>query len=163
MDKILLQQIGEDYIDRVVSKQKSRGIIASGRSAQSLRIVSDDVSVKVFGSFTFIFQEYGSAPAKNTQRAIFAIRPGVRKWIDDKPVVPAGISKDSLGWLISRTIAEKGTRLWRKLNAGESNDAQPVGLEEAAKEVFMVYRPQLQKQLLVSFRSDIIKDLKLSL
>lgn len=162
MTKVLLQRLGDDYKNKIIQKQKARGIVASGRSAQSLRVEVSETTVRVFGSITFIWQEYGRGPSINPN-AIFVLRAKIRPWIDDKGIVPVGITKDALGFLISRKIHERGTRLWRKLNEGEANSAQKVGLEETAKEIVQLYRIPLQKQLLVSFRSEIIRNLKISL
>lgn len=162
MASIDLSKMGEDFKSRIIEKQKIRGIIASGRSAQSLRVESDDVMVRVYGAQTFIWQEFGRGPSKNP-KAIFPLRRGIRQWIDDKPVQPVNVSKDSLAFFISRKIHLYGTRLWRKLNKGEANNAQPVGIAESIAEVVKAFRPQLQKQLLVSFKSDILKNLKVNL
>ena len=42
----------------------------------------------------------------------------IRQWIDDKGIIPKGITKDSLAFLIGRKIKEQGIKVPNKYNAG---------------------------------------------
>lgn len=160
-DEKLLRKIAESLKAFIVTEQKARGITASGRSAQSLRVESSPVSAELYGLHYFLQQEKGRGPTQNPEANTPTLRERILAWIDEKGIKPFDIKKESLAFIISRKIHEEGTRLHRKISGSESNSAQPVGIEEGINNVIRKFKPELQKQTVVSLTSDIIKGIKL--
>jgi hypothetical protein len=152
-DKELLEKIGKSFVSDLKKNQKERGLFASGFSANSLRIEQNEFSLKVFGAGYFEFQEYGRGPTKNFASNSPTLKERIRVWIDQKPLNPIDISKDSLAFIISRKIHKEGTLLFK-------NRAEKIGLEEIVKTHRERFRKQLIKRKRVDFSSEIIRSLK---
>jgi hypothetical protein len=76
--------------------------------------------------------EFGRKPTENGTKP-GKLRDIIRKWIDEKGIIPNGISKDSLAFLIQRKIGEEGTTIWQQggsdLVSGIFNDALTKEIE----------------------------------
>lgn len=88
-----LTQLGEEFIEAVVVSQRSKGLRASGRSANSLRLeVTGSGTIKrlqLFGLARWRFQESGRGPGryKYPSRKMVA---SIAEWIKDKGLnIPA--------------------------------------------------------------------------
>jgi hypothetical protein len=77
---------------------------ASGRTGASVRYEVTPEGLKVYGAGHIFTVETGRKPGA------FPNISAIRQWIDDKPIIPRdNISKNSLAFLIARSIARKGT------------------------------------------------------
>jgi hypothetical protein len=148
----------EDLQEKIIQRQKSRGIKASGASAESLRIeyLPGGKGFRLYGAGYFFFQEYGRGPSKaeGASQGI-SLRDRIRAWIDDKAIIPVDITKDSLAYLISRKIHEEGTLLFK-------GEAQKVGLQESINEMIKKYKPEVARRAALAWKSEFVKGLRLS-
>ncbi|WP_026463654.1 hypothetical protein [Adhaeribacter aquaticus] len=79
---------------------------ASGKTAESVRFEVSTEGLKVYALKHIFVVETGRKAGKFPPISV------IRQWIDDKPIIPKGkISKNSLAFLIARSIAKKGTVL----------------------------------------------------
>lgn len=84
---------------------------ASGRLAKSIRYVVEDNTLKVYADSYIYYLVYGRGPTKSGGNG--ELLPIIRKWIDVKGITPYdNISKDSLAFLITRSIHTNGTLLY---------------------------------------------------
>jgi hypothetical protein len=102
-----LKRISDAYI----KDQQGKGIRASGRSAASLREVTEPAGGRLFGKGYFHFQKVGRRPGK------FPPIDAILNWIEEKGITP-DISKKSLAFLIARKIARLGTDIFRGRRRG---------------------------------------------
>jgi len=103
--------LGQLLVDLIKQQQIDRGLYSSGKTAASLRYVATPNGVDVYGDEAFIYQEKGRGPGK------FPPPQTIRDWIQDKPI-RAGITVESLAYLIGRSIAEKGTLIFQGKKQG---------------------------------------------
>jgi hypothetical protein len=82
---------------------------ATGRAEDSLfyRIETNRLIIGSTWAFITVLED-GRKPGK------FAPPEVIEKWIDDKPIPLNGISKRSLAYLINRSMAEKGSLIYRQ-------------------------------------------------
>jgi hypothetical protein len=91
--------------DAYVRDQQGKGIRASGRSAASLKEVTEPTGGKLFGKGYFHFQKVGRRPGK------FPPIDAILQWIKDKGI-QSDIPEKSLAYLIGRKIAKSGTDIF---------------------------------------------------
>lgn len=103
-----LQRISDAY----VRDQDRKGIRASGRSAASLRSVTEPGGGKLFGKGYIHFQKVGRRPGR------FPPLDAILNWIEDKGIKPQDISVKSLAYLIARKIARSGTDIFQRKRPG---------------------------------------------
>jgi hypothetical protein len=102
-----MKRISDAYIDDQIRK----GIFSSGRSAQSLRSVTEPTGGKLFGKDYFHFQKVGRRPGR------FPPIDAILQWITDKGI-RSDIPIKSLAYLIARKIAQSGTRIFQRKSQG---------------------------------------------
>lgn len=109
-DSEIIGQFLEGVKEDIVGNAEQQNRVASGQSIRELRIETDDHSGKLIdgAGYTYWGWEYGRRPGLMPPRA------AIEKWIDDKRIVPDGISKSSLAFLIQRKIGERGTDLYEQ-------------------------------------------------
>jgi hypothetical protein len=112
--------------DAYVKDQQGKGIRASGRSAASLKEVTEPTGGRLFGKAYFHFQKVGRRPGK------FPPINAILTWIEEKGITPADISKKSLAFLIARKIARLGTDIFRGRRRGLNVEEEIL---EARKEL----------------------------
>lgn len=140
----------QDWLDtsivRLATEYDSQGRRASGQWEQDLEGKIDQTdtgfNVKIMGSFYSYWMERGRRLGK------FPPIDVIRKWIDDKGIIPDKISKDSLAFLIARKISLHGYE-GKPVIANALND-EWIG--ELLKSVGVFFTEQM--------RSDIINQLK---
>ena len=122
-----LNKLGQELTDRLVKDIQTKRVTkygavnASGRLAKSVRYDVKNSTLTVYAEQYIGALEFGRKPGKKPPRDV------IRKWIDEKGIIPNGISKDSLAFLIQRKIGEEGTTIWQQggtdLMSGIFNDA----------------------------------------
>ena len=63
--------------------------------------------LSIYGNDYIQFLENGRRPGKRPPTSV------IRQWIDDKGIIPDGISKDSLAFLIARRMGEEGSTIYQ--------------------------------------------------
>lgn len=107
----ILQSFAARFIDDVRDSMNASGVTASGNFNRSLQATITENSVVITGAMYAGAIELGRRPT--TSGGDGSLRSLIRRWIDDKGITPTGnISKDSLAYLITRKIHEKGTLLY---------------------------------------------------
>lgn len=131
----------------MVKKYDELGFRASGDWEKSLENEVIEGSGKYTGTisganYTY-WMEHGRKPGK------FPPRSAILKWINDKGIIAEGISQNSLAFLISRKIANEGT----KVRPGIVSD---VITQQRVQELFS----KIGQVFINEVRSDVIKELK---
>lgn len=121
--------------------QIDKGIRASGKSAKSIRKASKATEGQLTGSKYFFEQKHGRRPGK------FPPISEILNWIRDKSITPreVGTSIKSLAFIFARSIAQKGTQIYRGIRKG---------LDPQIQELVAAFSRQVAK--------DIRKDIKTS-
>jgi len=105
----VLKKFGESLVADISQSIEQSGISASGDLQRSIYYKLTDNRLTVYGAPYAKTAEEGRGP---TQKAGGDLRGAIRKWIDDKGIIPDGITKDSLAFLITRKIHREGTALF---------------------------------------------------
>jgi hypothetical protein len=105
----VLKKFGESLVADISQSIEQSGVSASGNLQRSLRYEVTDNRLTVYAAAYAGAVEEGRGP---TQKAGGDLRSQIRRWIDDKGIIPDGITKDSLAFLISRKIHREGTALF---------------------------------------------------
>lgn len=154
---ILIRNGNEIVID-LQGNLSSLGVNASGKLSRSLesnvKQTPNTAELTISGIGYWYFVENGRKAGG---------RPpidSIRKWIDDKGIVPKGISKDSLAFLIARKIGDAGTALYRGQGRYENvfssiiNDSLIDRIEkEMADQMELVYLQKVDSVLLNGINS----------
>ena len=106
----VLKKFGESLVADISQSIEQSGVSASGNLQRSIYYKLTDNRLTVYGAPYAKTAEEGRGP---TQKAGGDLRSQIRRWIDDKGIIPDGITKDSLAFLITRKIHNDGTRLFR--------------------------------------------------
>lgn len=128
-----LNKLGLELTDRLVKDIQTKRVTkygavnASGRLAKSVRYDVKNSTLTIYAEQYIGALEFGRKSGKKPPRDV------IRKWIDEKGIIPNGISKDSLAFLIQRKIGEEGTTIWQQggsdLVSGIFNDALTKEIE----------------------------------
>lgn len=112
LSETILEQWGQEAVELIQENIKSMPVTkygvmnASGRTAASVRYEVTPTGLKLYGAGHIFVVETGRKPGA------FPNITAIRQWIEDKPIIPQGnISKNSLAFLIARSISRKGTIL----------------------------------------------------
>ncbi len=111
--------------DAYVKDQDAKGIRAPGRSAASLRTVTEPNGGKLFGKGYIHFQKVGRRPGK------FPPIDAILNWITEKGI-RSDIPEKNLAFLIARKIAQSGTDIFIRKRPGLNPEAE---ITEARKEL----------------------------
>lgn len=96
-----------DVKTKVIAQQRAMGIEASGRSADSLRIESTELSGELYGAEAFRYQQDGVGRKPGNMPPIKSIE----QWIKDK-----GLELNA--WAVAKSIAKKGTTIYQRKRRG---------------------------------------------
>jgi len=96
---------------RTLPATKYGAMNASGRTAASVRYEVTRTGLFLYGIGYIFALETGRGPSKQAGSGGETLLMRIRKWIDEKPITPTDISKDSLAYLITRKIHQEGTLL----------------------------------------------------
>jgi hypothetical protein len=108
-DEEIFSAFGDAIVADLRQSIDASGIRASGNLQNSLRYELTDTSLTLFGASYAFTAEFGRGPSQTSGGDL---RAQIRQWIDDKGIIPDGITKDSLAYVITRSIHNKGTRLF---------------------------------------------------
>lgn len=108
----ILKKEGNKLILELQALMVSTGANASGTTSKSLEVVtrntSTSIGMSVTGGIGWAFVEQGRG--KTVKSGDGRLRGIIRQWIDDKGITPDnGMSKDSLAYVITRAIHNRGT------------------------------------------------------
>ena len=113
--QLLLQNESAQLISEIRALIISTGANASGKTARSMeaftKVNKNKYSLLITGGGSFNYIERGRGP---TQRGSGKgkLKSIIRQWIDDKGIQPdKGMTKDTLAFLITRAIHQRGTLL----------------------------------------------------
>jgi len=106
-DRVLLEELTDDLADNIIALQISKGLKASGESADKLRReVKESIAQIIDATGSFEFQEFGRAEGKP---------PPFKRIFDWLAFQKYGIKYESekqrtgIAWAITKKIAKKGT------------------------------------------------------
>lgn len=102
-----LQTVQAEIIDQIIKQ----GMTASGKTAASLEVIPSNTGGSLVAAKHIIFLEDGRGPTKTGQAGDPKLIDIIKQWIEDKGL-------DINPYAVTRTIHEKGTRLYR--NGGKS-------------------------------------------
>lgn len=113
---------------------------ASGHTEASIHYEITDNGAKMYGAGYVFALEFGRGPTQGGgSGGNGSLRANIRKWIDEKGIVPTPdakgktISKDSLAFLITRSIHKNGTLLFKQ--GGNSGILSDVVNEQEVKKL----------------------------
>lgn len=111
----LLNKEGANIIAEIRSLIISTGANASGKTSNSLNskilVTKNKINFTINGGGAFTWIETGRGPSKKGSKK-GKLKGIIRQWIDDKGITPDnGMSKDTLAFLITRAIHQRGTLL----------------------------------------------------
>ena len=108
-DEEIFSEFGDAILADLRQSIDASGIRASGNLQKSLRWDLTDKEFILWGAPYAFTAEFGRGPSQTSGGDL---RAEIRKWIDLKGIIPDGITKDSLAFVITRSIHNKGTRLF---------------------------------------------------
>lgn len=109
-----LTALGQELTDRLVKDIQTKPVTkygavnASGRLAKSVKFDVKNSTLTIYAEQYIGALEFGRRSGKRPPKDV------IRKWIDEKGIIPNGISKDSLAFLIQRKIGGEGTTIWQQ-------------------------------------------------
>ena len=155
--EIKLNQIGQQLVDRLVKDIKEKPVTkygavnASGDLAKSIHYEVYENGVKIKGNDYIYYLEHGRGVTTKGSKP-GKLKGIIRQWIDDKGIVPDGISKDSLAFLITRKIHKSGTTIFEQ---GGSDLVS--GLLDS--DFFANITKELEDEIVFEIRADLFKAL----
>jgi hypothetical protein len=133
----LTEQLVNDIQTKLIQRRGANGtfesvVNASGKLAKSIRFeVTNGTVLSIYGNDYIQYLQNGRGPTKNGGNG--AVKRAIRQWIDDKGIIPDGISKDSLAFLIARRIHQEGSTIYQAggsdLISGIFNEALQRSIE----------------------------------
>jgi hypothetical protein len=110
----ILNEEGANIIAEIRSLIVSTGANASGKTSQSLEanisVSKNKIGFEISGGAGFEFIERGRRKTKKDGDG--KLIDIIKQWIDDKGITPDdGMTKDSLAYVITRAIHQRGTLL----------------------------------------------------
>ena len=128
----LTEQLVNDIQTKLIQRRGANGtfesvVNASGKLAKSIRFeVTNGTVLSIYGNDYIQFLGNGRRPGKRPPTSV------IRQWIDDKGIIPDGISKDSLAFLIARRIHQEGSTIYQ---AGGSDLISGIFNEELQRSI----------------------------
>ena len=140
--------IFSNFAEKVLPELKKE----AGRFADSIEYKADDNVLIIWGSPFISVLWKGRRPTSSGAKAGNpTLKQIIRKWIDEKGIVPYdNINRDSLAFLITRSIHEKGTLLYQK--GGKENPFNKVLTDSSINNLLSL--------LTDKYYSDIIKSIE---
>lgn len=133
------------------------GLKASGNWSKKLdyeaEATDNKATVKITGANYTYWLENGRG--KTTKKGDGSLKSIIRKWIDVKGIIPRdNISKDSLAYLITRKIHERGIPVPNPYNAGGlvSKVINKPVIDELTKELGQAKLKEVKSEILKSIR-----------
>lgn len=117
IDKFVVERFAKSLTADLKQSVAASGVSASGNLENSFRFELTDRKLTVYAAKYAGAVEDGRKPTQ--QSGDGALRRAIRRWIDDKGIIPKpdnrgrAVSKDSLAYMIARKIHNEGTLLHR--------------------------------------------------
>ena len=146
-------------IDRekvLIENYHKKGLKASGNFERTLHHETTDNELVIKGQLYVGAMVFGRKPTtKGTEPG--ELKAIIRKWIDDKGISPyadkngKAVSKDSLAFIITRSIHNKGTLLYQ----GKSKNDGRLLLDTFTKESVNTLMGQISRNYITTIKSDV--------
>lgn len=150
MKDIIFKFLSE-IAEEIKKEQISQGRYASGRTAQSIEVSANDTSGVIEGNISALALETGRKPGSVPAQ----FRHTIKTWMDQKRLFQneTESKRNSIAYLISRKIAERGTLLYRQGgNSGVLSKAiTPEKIRVFSDEVLSMYGREIRKEIVTSF------------
>lgn len=115
-----LKTILEQFSHALSGDIKSAIPKVTGKTADSVEESGDEFGFEITANASLVTLIDGRRPTGNgAVKGSPSLKETIRQWIEDKGIQPDGISKDSLAFLIARSIHKKGTLLYQ--HGGKNN------------------------------------------
>lgn len=142
----IVKQLKSDIMNKDVT---SFGPVnASGKLRDSIRYEVSDGTLRVYALGYSYYLEHGRKPGKRPPKESIA------QWIQDKGIVPDGISVNSLAYLIARKIGEKGTIIYQQ---GGSNLLSSIINDQLINDIKSDLFSAMVDEVVESFHSNVLK------
>jgi hypothetical protein len=112
--KMIVAQLQSDIRNKPLPRRKGQSYVAnaSGKLANSVNFKVENGVLRIYADSYIYFLAYGRKPTTGGSKP-GKLKDIIREWIDAKGIEPYGnISKDSLAFLITRSIHKNGTSLY---------------------------------------------------
>lgn len=146
----ILQQEADSWAVDVRESQRKRKLVATDKSAQSLRGVvtrsGSALTVQLRGAKWWIFQVKGRGPGRG-KRPARALVEGIRNWLQTgKPGLPVGAA-----YAIAMNIHKRGIQVPNRFNDGKVL-SEPLNRQVVANRLI----PRLRRYYVSSIRAQIL-------
>ena len=116
LDKVLRTE-GERVVELLRDALKDNNVNASGNLSRSIRSevheLGSEVQLLVSATNYVFTTEEGRKPTSNPGKGV--LFPRIYQWTIDKKIpVPGGQTRAQVAWAMTKSIHEKGTRLFQK-------------------------------------------------
>lgn len=112
----ILDKNGQELVKDLQNSMADKRLDASGDTSKSIKYEVQETQTKsiliIKANRSIGALQHGRKPGG------WPPRQAIRKWIDDKPIRPDTISKDSLAFLIQRKIGTLGIKVPNRFNPG---------------------------------------------
>lgn len=150
----MLETAIENALDKIrialIEDQRNKGLRASGKSADSLRIVGADL----IGDKAWRFQIYGRRPSSKMPPV-----EEILNWVIERNIQPkprenkdgtfSKVSQESLAWAIAMKIKDKGTDIHMGKRPG-------INIEDRLEQILKEFKQETNR----SIRAEIMKRIK---
>lgn len=147
----------EDSRKAIIENMARDGMNASGSFSKSLRSETKEQGANItgilYGAPHSYFIDHGRGKTNTSQSGAKPLRVIIRKWIDDKGIVPNDkISKDSLAFLIARKIHREGWKPKNKYPNGViSSVINETSINNLSKEIGKISAHNLASEIFYGF------------
>jgi hypothetical protein len=154
----ILHKWGNTLVERLKNDIKSKPITkygaanASGKLYNSISYEVDERGLRILAFDYAYFIEFGRGPTKSNGTG--ELRPKIRQWIDDKGIVPDGITKDSLAYLITRKIHREGTEIFKQ---GGTTLLRDIFNDRLVSDIQSDIALSFQDAIITNIRSELLK------
>lgn len=124
----ILEKHGKYIVDGLRSSMNSKGLNSSGKTKASIesRVFQENFMtvLEIVANIALLtlsepYPELGIKGGRGPNiRTTGELKKAITLWVDQKPISPRGISKESLIFLITRKIATEGIKVPNEYNKG---------------------------------------------
>jgi hypothetical protein len=140
------KNIFSNFAETVIPKLKE----VAGRFGNSIEYKADDNVLIIWGSpFISVLWKGRRPTTSGAKKGNPTLQQIIRKWIDEKGIVPYNeISRDSLAFLITRSIHQKGTLLYQQ--GGKENPFNKVLTDESINNLLSLLTDKYYSEVIKS-------------
>ena len=148
--QVLTAKLKEDIKSKPITKYGAAN--ASGKLHDSVTYEVDDRGLRILAFDYAYFIEFGRGATRANGSG--ELRPKIRQWIDDKGIVPDGITKDSLAYLITRKIHREGTEIFKQ---GGTTLLRDIFNDRLISDIESEIALSFQDAIIANIRSELLK------